>query len=264
MKAAADTTRTPGLRAKAAKSDKSDKAARRQADAQHAAGGPERPLMKRLASYHQLASQAAESGRAAVPSAYLAQILGIDDSLVRKDMASVGIAGRPKVGYDLGELLARLEDVLGVTARNDAILIGCGHLGAAIAGYTGFAACGLKIAAVFDADPAKVGGEIAGHRVLPMEKCRSLIEILRVEIAILTVPAGAAQELCDWLVSRGIRGIWNFAPVHLRVSPHVADAADVVIRNENLALGLTQLIHSLKQQGPRSTSPGRPRGRTSP
>lgn len=235
---------------KTIKPSKPGNGTRRQAEAL-GNGSPERPLMKRLASYHQLAAQAAESGRVAVPSAYLAEILGIDDSLVRKDMAAVGIAGRPKVGYDLGELLALLEDLLGVTARNDAVLIGCGHLGAAIAGYPGFAACGLKIAAVFDADPAKVGAEIAGHRVLPMEKCRSLIEILRVEIAILTIPAGPAQELCDWLVERGIKAIWNFAPVHLRVP------AEVVVRNENLALGLTQLIHSLKQQ--RRTARPRPR-----
>lgn len=202
----------------------------------------DRPVMKRLASYHQIVASAAEAGRTWVPSAHIAALLGIDDSLVRKDMATVGITGRPKVGYGVGEVLARLDDLLGLTARNDAVLIGCGHLGAAIMAYPGFASCGLKIAAVFDADVNKAGMEINGHRVLPMEKCRSVLEILRVRIAILTVPASAAQDLTDWLVQRGIKAIWSFAPVLLRVPP------GVVVRNENLALGLAQLIHSLKQE----------------
>lgn len=202
----------------------------------------ERPLMKRLASYHQLAASAAESGRSWVSSAQLADLIGIDGSLVRKDMATAGITGRPKVGYDVGEVIARLDELLGLTARNDAILIGCGRFGSAIASYPGFASCGLKIAAVFDNDASKVGMELNGHRVLPMEKCRSILEILRVEIAILTVPASAAQDLADWLVERGIMAIWNFAPVLLKVPE------GVVVRNENLALGLAQLIHSLKQE----------------
>jgi redox-sensing transcriptional repressor len=202
----------------------------------------DRPVMKRLASYHQIVASAAESGRTWVPSSHIAALLGIDDSLVRKDMATVGITGRPKVGYGVGEVLARLDDLLGLTARNDAVLIGCGHLGAAIIAYPGFASCGLKIAAVFDSDVNKAGMEINGHRVLPMEKCRSVLEILRVRIAILTVPASTAQELTDWLVRRGIKAIWSFAPVLLRVPE------GVVVRNENLALGLAQLIHSLKQE----------------
>jgi redox-sensing transcriptional repressor len=204
------------------------------------AGQRVRPLLKRLASYHQIATQAAQAGRAHVSSGYLAGLLHIDDSLVRKDMAFAGIAGRPKVGYDLAEVLARLEDVLGLSSRNDAVLFGCGHLGTAVIGYPGFAACGLKLAAVFDADAAKVGTEIKGHRVLAMSSAERVIESFRVEIAILTVPASAAQKLTDFVVGLGVRAIWNFAPVILEVPP------GVVVRNENLALGLARLLHSLK------------------
>lgn len=201
-----------------------------------------RPLRKRLATYHQIAAQAAESGQSHVSSAQLAELLDIDDSLVRKDLAQAGIGGRPKVGFSLAEVLRRLEELLGLSARNDAILIGCGHLGSAILGYPGFATYGLKITAAFDRDYAKVGQEIAGHRVLPMEKCRSILEIFQVKLAILTVPAGAAQELVEWLVTRGVRAIWNFSPTQLAVP------AGIVIRNENLAVGLARLIHSLKEE----------------
>jgi redox-sensing transcriptional repressor len=204
------------------------------------AQGRVRPLLKRLASYHQIVMQAAHAGRGQVSSGYLAELLHIDDSLVRKDMGFAGIVGRPKVGYDLGEVLSRLEDVLGLSTRNDAVLFGCGHLGTAVIGYPGFATCGLKLAAVFDVDTSKVGTEIAGHRVLAMANAERVIEAFRAEIAILTVPASAAQPLTDFLVARGVRAIWNFAPVILQVPP------GVVVRNENLALGLARLLHSLK------------------
>lgn len=203
----------------------------------------DRPLLGRLAAYHQIAAQAGEAGQTAVSSAALAELLGIDASLVRKDMATLGIVGRPKVGYDLAEVLAHLEQRLGLTVRNDAILIGCGHLGSALAGYPGFAKYGLKLVGVFDTDPARVGTSLAGLAVLPMEKCRSILEIFRVKIAILAVPAPAAQGLTDWLVGRGVRAIWNFAPTVLNVP------AGVVVRDENLALGLARLLHNLNQLG---------------
>jgi redox-sensing transcriptional repressor len=209
----------------------------------HGHGG-DRPLLGRLAAYHQIAAQAGELGRTSISSAHLADLLGIDPSLVRKDLASAGIVGRPKVGFDLAEVLAHLEQVLGLTSRNDAILIGCGHLGTALAGYPGFGKYGLKLVAVFDSDATKVGLTVAGLTVLPMEKCRSIIEIFRVRIAILAVPGSAAQSLTDWLAARGVRAIWNFAPVVLNVP------TGVVVRDENLALGLARLLHNLSQLGP--------------
>jgi len=211
----------------------------RRAAADDASGFP-RPLLERLALYYQIATSEGEEGQDAISSAFLAELIGIDATLVRKDMAAAGITGRPKVGYAIAEVLARLDSVLGLTDRNDAILIGCGDLGSAIARYAGFGRYGLKIAAVFDVDPTKIGRSVGGHVVLPMEKCKSFIEIFRIQIAILAAPANGAQETADWLVRKGVKAIWNFAPVHLRVPD------DVAVRNENLALGLAQLIHMFK------------------
>lgn len=196
-----------------------------------------RPLLERLARYYQIAAQAGEDGSDVISSAWLGELLGIDATLVRKDMAAAGIIGRPKVGYAIKEVLARLDAALGLAQRHDAVLIGCGDLGSAIARYPGFSRYGLKIAGVFDVDTAKIGKSVGGLTILPMEKCKSFIEVFRIRIAILTAPASAAQQLTDWLVSKGITGIWNFAPVHVRVPDHV------VVRNENLAVGLAQFIH---------------------
>lgn len=208
-----------------------------------------RSLCERLALYHQIVSRMGEQGNDTMSSAALASLLNIDPTLVRKDMAVVGVTGRPKVGYQVADVINRLDEVLGLSSRKNAILIGCGRLGSAIIAYGGFSQYGLKISAVFDTDYAKVGQTISGNTVLPMEKCRNVIEIFGIEIAILTVPASAAQQLADWLVARGIRAIWNFSPVQLR------GPDDVVVRNENLAQGLAQLIHGLKQMKSQSAPP---------
>lgn len=199
-------------------------------------------MLERIARYYQIATREGEEGSGFISSGFLAELLGIDATLVRKDMAVAGITGRPKVGYPIGEMLARLDQLLGLTDRHDAILIGCGDLGSAIARYPGFAKYGLKIAALFDTDPAKIGRSVGGLTVASMDKCESFIQIFRIEIAVLTTPASVSQDLADFLVARGIKAIWNFAPVHVRVPSHV------VVRNENLAIGLAQLIHKLKSQ----------------
>ncbi len=199
------------------------------------------PALARLAICYQMALRAGEDGRENLSSSYLAGLLNVDETLVRKDMASVGIVGRPHVGFSTGEIIVRLKNILGLSQVTDAILIGCGSLGTALLRYPGFATYGLRITTAFDADHARVGQRVGEYVVLPMEKCRSIIETFRVQIAILAVPANVAQETTDWLVQRGIKAIWNFAPVQLRVPE------SVIVRNENLAVGLAQLIHQVQR-----------------
>jgi redox-sensing transcriptional repressor len=203
------------------------------------------PALSRLTICYQVALRAGEDGRENLPSAYLAALLHVDETLVRKDMAAVGIVGRPHVGFSTGEIIVRLQHILGLSQITDAILIGCGSLGTALLRYPGFAKYGLRITAAFDADHGKVGQTLGDYVVLPMEKCRSIIDTFRVKIAILAVPANAVQEMTDWLIARGITAIWNFAPVQLKVP------AGIIARNENLAVGLAQLMHQVRHpRGP--------------
>lgn len=198
------------------------------------------PTLFRLAVCYQVAMKAGEDGLKDVSSAYLADLLKVNETLIRKDMSTVGIKGKQKVGYPVGEIISILEEVIGISTHTDGILIGCGSLGSALLRYPGFAKYGLRIAAAFDSDYTKVGHRIGDYLVLPMEKCKSIIETFKVQVAIFAIPAEVAQELADWMVSRGIVAIWNFAPVILKV-PH-----DVIVRNENLAVGLAQLIHKVR------------------
>jgi redox-sensing transcriptional repressor len=203
------------------------------------------PALGRLAICYQVALRAGEDGRESLSSQHLAGLLDVDETLVRKDMAAVGIVGRPHVGFSTGEIILRLQNILGLSQITDAILIGCGALGTALLRYPGFAKYGLRITAAFDADHNKVGGRIGEYVVLPMEKCRSIVDTFAIRVAILAVPADSVQEITNWLVERGVTAIWNFAPVQLKV-PRAVN-----VRNENLAVGLAQLIHSVKH--PRET-----------
>jgi redox-sensing transcriptional repressor len=205
--------------------------------------------LARLTICYQVALRAGEAGREFLSSSYLADLLDVDETLVRKDMAVVGIVGRPHVGFSTGEIFFRLQRILGLSQITDAILIGCGSLGSALLRYPGFVRYGLRITAVFDADRNKVGQRVGEYVVLPMEKCRSIVDTFGVHVAILAVPADAAQEIADWLVGRGITAIWNFAPMQLKVPRHV------IVRNENLAVGLAQLIHLIRQPREQNRGP---------
>jgi redox-sensing transcriptional repressor len=203
-----------------------------------------RPTLERLPAYHRVVAAAVQAGAEYVASVELGRQLNLDDAQVRRDLSFVWGRGKPGLGYEAAELLRRLEDVLGFNNLADAVLVGAGKLGLAIYGYPGFRAYGLQIVAVFDADPAKVGRPVAAESdqvILPVSKLKALARRMRIQLGIITVPAAQAQQVADALIEAGIRAIWNFAPVTLRVPEHVR------VRHEDLAVGLATLQYHLAQ-----------------
>jgi redox-sensing transcriptional repressor len=176
-------------------------------------------------------------GEQYVSSRFLADICEIDDTQVRKDVSVIGYRGKPKSGYSVSGLRGAIGDFLGMNFENTAVLVGAGKLGSALAEYPGFAEYGLKLVAVFDNDPAKIGRIVGDHSVLPIESLPRVARSYRIGIAIITVPKAAAQAVCDRVVGLGIKAIWNFAPAQLEVPD------DVILRNENIAIGLAILSH---------------------
>ncbi len=172
----------------------------------------------------------------------VAQALGLNDVVVRKDLASVSSAGRPKVGYVRTELIGELEHFLGYDNTQDAILVGAGKLGKALLSYDVFPEYGLNIVAAFDTDPQVYGSEEGGKKILPMEKLPGLCRRMRVRIGILTVPGAYAQQVCDVLIDSGVLAVWNFANVHLSVPD------GVLVQNENMAVSLAILSNHLKER----------------
>ena len=211
---------------------------------------PEQTL-RRIPRYHQILDDLEGKGEQYVSSRYLADICGIDDTQVRKDVSVIGYRGKPKAGYSVTGLKQAIGDFLGINFENTAVLIGAGKLGSALAEYRGLAEYGLKLVAVFDTDPQKIGSIVGDLTVLPLESLPRVARSYQIGIAIITVPKSAAQEVADHVVSLGIRAIWNFAPVQLHVPP------DVILRHENIALGLAILSHFVNS---RRADPGSPAG----
>jgi len=201
---------------------------------------PKRTL-ERLPVYYRVLTQCLAEGMEYISSGELGEKAGFDNAQVRKDLNHIWSGGRPGLGYEIIKLAECLGDFLGLNNSTDAVLAGAGRLGAALAGYPGFGEYGLNIVAVFDSDPEKIGGYVAGIPILPAAKLPDLIRRLGVRLGIITVPGEAAQEVADAMIAAGIRAIWNFTPVRLQVPK------DVLVRNEDLAASLATLSYYLRQ-----------------
>jgi redox-sensing transcriptional repressor len=208
----------------------------------HPAGPPKvvsEPTLKRLPLYHRFLKEWQAAGHETVSCTDIGQDLDLDFTQVRKDLETVGVAGRPRSGYVLATVTGELEKFLGWNDIHDAFLVGAGNMGSALLGYSKFERCGLKIVTAFDLDRLKIGTKIHGKHVLPLEKLPNLAQRMHILIGILTVPAAEAQAVADLMVAGGIRAIWNFAPIRLRTPEHV------IVHNEDLYCSLAALSQKL-------------------
>lgn len=210
-------------------------------------GGISKLTLQRLPTYLSYLRSLPEPEGATISAAAIATALDLGEVQVRKDLAAVSDAGKPKVGYQVAELMRDLEHFLGYGTRNRAVLVGVGNLGLALLSYGGFADYGLDIVAAFDQKSALVGSSVDGRPVLPVEQMPDYCAREKIQIGILTVPAQAAQGCLNALVRGGVRAVWNFAPVHL------AAPEGVLVQRENMASSLALLSYHLK----RAETPGK-------
>jgi redox-sensing transcriptional repressor len=175
-------------------------------------------------------------GCSTVSSNQLGEPLSIKNAQVRKDLAFFGQFGHPGIGYRIDELIDALRHILGIDHDWPLALVGLGNLGRALLKYRGFRTRGFHVVALFDNDPGKIGQKHDGLTVEPVDSLRKAVATWKIKLAILCVPAEAAQRVADLLAASGIRGILNFAPVPIVVPPHVnLVAVDLSIQLENLA-----------------------------
>jgi redox-sensing transcriptional repressor len=194
------------------------------------------PAVRRLSLYLRQLEAFKKKDRRTISSKQLGESLGLTDAQVRKDLAYFGQFGHPGIGYRVDDLINQVKRILGTDKVWNVLLIGAGNLGRALISYQGFRAKGFQIVAVFDADPAKVGKKQGDFAIRPMSEMAGLIQKYGIRLALLAVPAEAAQELADKLVAAGIRGIMNFAPVNVVVPAHVAiNSVDLAVQLEQLS-----------------------------
>ncbi len=199
------------------------------------------PSIRRMPMYYRLLARELEAGRTQISSAYIAEALGMEPIVVRKDFTLFGIIGKPKIGYETEEALQVIDSLMNSRDSNEAFLVGVGNLGQALLSYRGFEHMGLDLIAGFDVDSDIVGRRIQGREIFALVELPRLAKRLHVKTGILCVPEEAAQDCADAMVDAGIEGIWNFAPVRLQVPDYV------VVQNEDLAEGLAILIVKLNQ-----------------
>ncbi len=198
-----------------------------------------RKTIYRLSIYFRCLQRLKNNAMATVSSEALARGAGVKPTQLRKDLAHFGQFGTRGLGYDVSQLARMISDVLGNQTLQPVILIGAGNLGSALLTYGGFAQEGFEIVAAFDGDPARSRAR-SPVQILPMDSLETEIRERSVRMAILCVPAAAAQEVANRLFDAGIGGILNFAPIVI----HAPE--DVMVNNVNLAIELENLSYFIQ------------------
>lgn len=193
------------------------------------------PTIKRLPAYLHVIEAAAREGKEYISGTVIAEELELEAIQVRKDLATTGIIGKPRLGFPVNELIETINTFLDWNRVHKAILLGSGHLGSALLGYKVFPRHGLNIVAAFDVDTNRIGTTINGVPVYALPDLKEQVAALDVKMAILTVPSTHAQQVADLLVDCGIEAIWNFTNIKIKVPE------SVVVQKEDLSSGYAVL-----------------------
>ncbi|HEY3391727.1 MAG TPA: redox-sensing transcriptional repressor Rex [Lacipirellulaceae bacterium] len=196
-------------------------------------------VVSRLSLYLRELQRLVHDGRTTISSSQLGKALGFTDAQVRKDLAYFGHFGHPGVGYRCDELVGEIRRILGTDRQWTVTMVGVGNLGRALLRYKGFGSKGFRIVAAFDADPRVVGAKVEGIPVYSQQRLVEVVRQLRIQLGMITVPAPQAQQVADQLVSAGIEGIVNFAPVTLSLPAEVGlVGVDLTTELEQLAFAV--------------------------
>jgi redox-sensing transcriptional repressor len=194
------------------------------------------PAVRRLSLYLRQLEAFKRKDRRTISSRQLGESLGLTDAQVRKDLAYFGQFGHPGIGYRVDDLILQVKRILGTDKVWNVLLIGAGNLGRALSAYRGFNAKGFRLVAIFDDDPSKVGRKLGPFLVQPIAELHDTVQTQQIRLAMVAVPADAAQAVVDQLVAAGIRGILNFAPTSVTVPPNIAlNAVDLSVQLEQLS-----------------------------
>ena len=192
--------------------------------------------LKRLPQYLRIIKEHEEMKF--ISSTFIAKELNLNPILVRKDLAFVYKSdGKPGNGFEVRTIIKEIEEFLGLNEVNNAIIVGAGKLGQALLNYQGFNS-NLNIKMAFDIDDSKCDN----IRIFKFEEMKELLKNKNIKVGIITVPKENAQEVCDIMIDAGIRAIWNFAPVNLKVSEQIA------IKNEDLSTSVVILLKELNNK----------------
>ena len=198
-------------------------------------------VIKRMPKDYRYLGELVKNDVDRISSKELGEKIGFTASQIRQDLNNFGDFGQQGYGYNVKELHNQIGAILGVGKEYNAVLIGAGNIGQAIANYSRFTDIGLGITAIFDANPKLVGMRIRDVEIKDIDELKGYLEENHIDMGILCVPRINAQKVCDVLVNGGVRGIWNFAPIDL----HVPET--VKVENVHLSESLLTLVYQMNK-----------------
>ena len=198
-------------------------------------------VIKRLPRYHRYLGELLREGKLRISSAELSRLMNVTASQIRQDLNCFGGFGQQGYGYNVKYLYGKISELLGVNEGYSAVIVGAGNLGKALAATHMFERRGVERVAMFDVDPTVVGTEICGIHVYHVDELLDYCKKERVTIGVLTVPKEAAYDVSVTMVKAGVRGIWNFANMELKIN-----APGVIVENIHLGDSLMKLCYELK------------------
>ena len=205
-------------------------------------------VIKRLPRYHRYLGDLLREGKYRISSAELSRMMNVTASQIRQDLNCFGGFGQQGYGYNVKYLHGKISELLGVTKGYAAVIVGAGNLGRALAATHMFERRGVNRLALFDSDPAIIGSEIYGLPVYSVDTLSAFCREEGVSIGVLTVPKEAAYDVAVTMAESGVRGIWNFANMELKLPEH----KDVIVENIHLGDSLMTLCYEIKTKNDES------------
>ncbi|MBZ9685167.1 redox-sensing transcriptional repressor Rex [Clostridium estertheticum] len=192
-------------------------------------------VIKRLPKYHRYLRELLKNDVDRISSKELGEKIGFTASQIRQDLNCFGDFGQQGYGYNVKELLNEISGILGLSKEYKMIIIGAGNIGQAIANYTRFEKLAFNLVGIFDINPKLIGLKIRDVEVSDIDKLVEFLKSTPIDIGVICVSKNNAQVVADMMVTNGVKGIWNFAPVDLEVSE------EIIVENVHLSESLLTL-----------------------
>jgi redox-sensing transcriptional repressor len=199
-----------------------------------------RAVIKRLPKYHRYLKDLLDKDVKRISSKELSEIMGFTASQIRQDLNNFGGFGQQGYGYNVEELFSEIGSILGLVSNYKTIIIGAGNLGQALANYSSFEKFGFNLQAMFDLNPRLIGMKIHDVEVLDIENIDEYLVKENIDIAYICTNRDAAQNVSEKLIKNGIKAIWNFAPIDLKVPE------GIIVENVHLIEDLFTISYFLK------------------
>ena len=196
-------------------------------------------VIRRLPGYYRHLRELEAQDVKHISSQQLGERMQLTPSQIRQDINCFDGFGRQGYGYTVTELKEHIGKILGLDRQHRMIVIGAGNMGSAVAQYPSFAREGFEVIAMFDVDPAKVGTRLGNIPIFPMEDLETYLGDHHVDVAVLSLPVGAAQKTLNRLAECGIRAVWNFAPTDLH------HPEEMIVVNFHLSYSLQILSYKM-------------------